>query len=291
MEGHRRYRLIGSPDCPIAVGFFRENRVLMGEPIWHPEIEIVYIDRGELLCLVGNSRATLREGSLLILHPEQTHQFLSASPDALSIHLTFSLDAIDMPAPHVFRQEFVEPLREGLLQLPQFLEPDHPIYDRVVSEMKGLAQYRFNAPNFKIGRYAATVAICTALLPWCTKLEGIHLDPGIANTTVLAAMLFIHKNYFDPITLERIAGHVHLHPSYLSAIFKQHTGKTVGQYLTQTRVNAAAALLTGEDLLMSRIAELSGFGSESAFFAQFKKHMGVSPKAYRKQHHSTDPTP
>lgn len=288
MEGHRRYRLTGSPDCPIAVGFFREDRVLMREPIWHPEVEIVYIDRGELGCLIGSSRTTLREGSLLILHPEQTHQFLSASPDALSIHLTFSLDAIDMPPPHVFRQEFVEPLREGLLQLPQFLEPEHPIYEQVVSVMKGLEQYRFNAPNFKIGRYAATVAICTALLPWCTKLEGVLLDPGIANATVRAAMLFIHKNYFDSITLEKIANHVHLHPSYLSTIFRQHTGKTVGQYLTQTRVNAAAALLTGEDLLMSRIAELSGFGSESAFFAQFKKHMGVSPKAYRALHQSPD---
>ena len=34
MEGHRRYRLTGSPDCPIAVGFFRENKVLMGGVAW-----------------------------------------------------------------------------------------------------------------------------------------------------------------------------------------------------------------------------------------------------------------
>jgi two-component system response regulator YesN len=79
-----------------------------------------------------------------------------------------------------------------------------------------------------------------------------------------------------------LAAHVHLHPNYLCALFKEHTGERIFDYLTRVRVDTAAAILRREDISVSRLAEQTGFPSESLFYQKFRQQMGMSPKAYRR---------
>ena len=49
-------------------------------------------------------------------------------------------------------------------------------------------------------------------------------------------------------------------------------------------VACAAELLKNEDLPAGKVCELVGFRSESLFYQNFKAVMGITPKAYAKQH-------
>ena len=282
MEIRRSYKKRGSPDCPIAIGSFRKGGFLPKYPHWHPEVEIMYVVQGHITCLIEERQLSFSAGDILILQPKLTHQYISTSPDVVAWYLIFSPEAIAMPPHHVFQQEFVLPLRDGILQLPQHLQPGHPVYPQVAAQLQNLRNFGLHTENYKINRYAATVAICTALVPWCTKATYRELDSYGLATPVQAVTRYIQNRYALPLTLRSMANHVHLHPSYLSTLFKKSTGMSPMQYLTKTRIDAAVILLKNEDLPMSRIAELAGFRSESVFYQRFKEQMGVSPKAYQK---------
>lgn len=141
---------------------------------------------------------------------------------------------------------------------------------------------RIFEPNYKGKRLAMLMGLCTALLPYSRVVEGEERlsDPG--NETVKLCMRYLHNYYREKITLEKLAKHVHLHPNYVCALFKEHTGERIFDYLIRLRVETAATILRRENIPVSKLAEKVGFSSESLFYQKFKQLMGMSPKAYRR---------
>ena len=291
MKAIRSFKKRGSPDCPIAIGRYKDGMYLPPKPHYHPEIEIAYVRQGHILCIVDDEQLHLSAGDVLILSPEQTHLYQSPSVDANIHFLIFSLDALVLPMPHIFQQEFVAPLREGALEIPQMLTHSHPAHNRITELLDEQNQLFSYDPYYKINRYCVLVNICTTLLPWCIRKDTLFPTTLNRNPSVRSAMVYIHNRYHQPLTLHKIAEHVHLNPSYLSALFKTHTGKTVTQYLTQIRIDAAVYLLRNSDLNISQIAGKIGFHSESVFYHQFQKLMSTSPRAFRQANPASDTNP
>lgn len=66
-------------------------------------------------------------------------------------------------------------------------------------------------------------------------------------------------------------------------LFKQSTGMTPYQYLTQCRLERAQHLLANTDLTIAEIAERVGFATHSHFTKVFRQHFSVTPKVYRQR--------
>lgn len=125
--------------------------------------------------------------------------------------------------------------------------------------------------------------ICCALFPHCSR-EQVHEVVRTDSQTVSdKCMQYIRTNYQQRITLEDIAHHVHLHPNYLCALFREQTGKTVFEQLVWQRVHEASKLLRGSDLPISQISSQCGFQSPSFFARKFKQILGITPTACRKK--------
>ena len=70
---------------------------------------------------------------------------------------------------------------------------------------------------------------------------------------------------------------------YFRRCFKRETGKTPNQYLTFMRiVNAKQLLADNRFFSIEAVAHSCGFSDSLYFSTCFKKHVGVSPLAYRK---------
>ena len=70
---------------------------------------------------------------------------------------------------------------------------------------------------------------------------------------------------------------------YFCRLFKRETGKTPVQFLTDQRVAQAKRLLKDpKQFSVEVIARSCGFADALYFSTCFKKHVGVSPLAYRK---------
>ena len=70
-------------------------------------------------------------------------------------------------------------------------------------------------------------------------------------------------------------------PNYLAARFKEETGQSVKDYITEQKIEAARLLLRNSTLDISEISERLNFTNPSYFSAIFKKRMGHTPTEYR----------
>lgn len=92
---------------------------------------------------------------------------------------------------------------------------------------------------------------------------------------------YVAENFGEPITVKDLAAAMHYNANYLNNLFKQVTGSTVLEYLTQFRINKAKDLLKNSNLRQSDIAYQVGYKNEQYFKKLFQSNTGLTPKEYR----------
>ncbi|HKN51479.1 MAG TPA: AraC family transcriptional regulator [Amycolatopsis sp.] len=98
---------------------------------------------------------------------------------------------------------------------------------------------------------------------------------------VRRAISFIRDNYASPLTLTEIAAVAELSPFHFLRVFKQATGQTPYRFLSAVRLDRARRYLERDDLSVTEIAHLCGFGTPSRLATAFRQETGHSPTSYR----------
>lgn len=107
---------------------------------------------------------------------------------------------------------------------------------------------------------------------------------GAPRPEVRRAIEYLNRNYGNPkLRLNSVAKHIGLSDSRLSVIFKEDTGRTVGQFLTDIRINRAKQLLLEGNLRIYEIANRVGCGNSQYFSTMFYKETGMYPSQYKKE--------
>ncbi|RKI91559.1 helix-turn-helix domain-containing protein [Parablautia intestinalis] len=85
------------------------------------------------------------------------------------------------------------------------------------------------------------------------------------------------------LSIRDIADAVGLTPQYMTAVFKEKTGITLGQFIRSTRLEHSRRLLEASELSLGAIAQASGYGDANYWAKAFRKEYGMAPSDYRKQ--------
>lgn len=105
------------------------------------------------------------------------------------------------------------------------------------------------------------------------------------------ALMLLHAQPAAAWTVDKLARSVAVSRSILAARFVQVLGVSPMRYLAQWRLQLAANLLRDQPQLgLGATAERVGYEAEAAFSRAFKRHLGVSPAAWRKSGRSADAT-
>ena len=97
------------------------------------------------------------------------------------------------------------------------------------------------------------------------------------------AMEYIKENFSQSgLSLMTVCSYLSVSMSYFSIFFKENTGKTFIEYLTDVRMDKARELLANSDMMLYSIAEKVGYDTSAYFTVAFKKNNGMNPKEYRK---------
>jgi two-component system response regulator YesN len=83
------------------------------------------------------------------------------------------------------------------------------------------------------------------------------------------------------LSLEDVAEHVGLNPSYFSSVFKSVTGVNYIDYVTGLRLDKARELLKDPRLKIGAVAHMVGFQTPGYFGYLFRKHFDRTPSEYR----------
>lgn len=89
---------------------------------------------------------------------------------------------------------------------------------------------------------------------------------------------FGHKN-LSAILSEKL----HRDYSLLSHIFTKTEGKSIQQFQADVKIMRVKELLEYDELNISEIADVLGYGNAAYLSTQFKKATGISPSQYKRQ--------
>jgi two-component system response regulator YesN len=110
-----------------------------------------------------------------------------------------------------------------------------------------------------------------------------HEAENIRLSTINEIRKFVDLNLAQDISLQAIADHIHMHPVYVSKIYKLETGDNLSDYVHLIRMEKATFLLKNSQEKIYEIAALLGYQRPHSFNHAFKKHYQITPQEYRDQ--------
>lgn len=100
---------------------------------------------------------------------------------------------------------------------------------------------------------------------------------------------FILDNYTDySFSLQLVSDNFNVSLSYLSQYFKDKTGITILDYITNLKINKSKELLLNSDLTLRDIADQMGYSNVSSFIRRFKQVTSMTPGEFKKNNLKED---
>ena len=246
-------------ELPFAVdnyiNFYREDLPHFIVPWhYHPEIEIMCIEKGWGTRFVGDHIGGYEEGDVCMMGPQLPHEW----PEMANIReliersrrgIKFTGESRERIARYIrrtFNQNGIERVTNLLTLLEMMAEADE--YEILASV--GFTQ-SVNSSDFE-------------------RFNKVYR--------------FLVKNFNKPIKLEEVAAVAGLTPTAFCRYFKERTKKTFVQYLNDMRIGHAKKFLIEGKMKISTLSMEVGFNNLSNFIEQFKKSTNMLTSEYQEKY-------
>jgi len=220
---------------------------------------VVHVERGRAALRVV-ARAPEARPELLV---EAT---FSGGADGVSLRLTPGNAAGGGNLTRVFSRD--EIARHPALSAVLRLIADEVDFDK--AESAALLPFLFRSLLVYVERIATSVP----LPKWGRPLRDTRIEKAIT---------LLNSDISKRWTVELLARAVGLSRAVFARQFARALGLSPMRYLTQRRMQVAAALLHGSDAALAEVARRVGYESEFAFNRAFKRHYEVPPGVYRQR--------
>ena len=250
---------------------------------WHYnseyELTLTLNSRGQRF--IGDSLAPYDDGDLVLIGPKIPHTWCSQAdcgggPTHQALVLWFSETFVqNLVRPHVELRP-IATLLEASARAIAFSAPVRSKARRILCAMlQQTAEDRLVA----LLQVLLLLARDTEAEPLTSALP--HAAPGNSEERIGRAISHLHGHYREQTAVAHLSDIAALSRSSLHRLFKQQTGMTTTEYVSQLRVGNACALLINTDYAISFIADQVGYGNLANFNRQFKGIKGQTPREFR----------
>lgn len=244
-------------------------------PLWHPELEIVFLMKGtgKIYFMDTKRMYTVREEDIFVINSFEISNF-ELEEDAIALSLFVSL-------------RFAADVDPEFLQYPvncrSYFHSDgkQERFDRLRGELADTFQEQYKSRNVSLYSKSKVIAVLEELSRYFLKKDQM-LERRSRFESIRAAVNYVQMHYKEHITLENLAQHTYLSKTYISRSFTKYFGVSFTEYVTLLRLTAAGKMICGEKTLAETAYE-SGFPNANAMIHAFKHHYGITPGEYRKQ--------
>ncbi len=270
----------------ITIHYFEFDKNYISHVESHDFWELVYAEKGDLICSSGENEVLLKEGEVIFHKPGISH----------------ALRADGKRAPNIFIISF-----ECKNEAMRFFEDKRLCVDSslrrfvfaIIEESRRTFDLPYSDPELKKMKLLDTPTLGgQQLIKNYLELLLINLMRNETERDSSAAV-FLPREQFDELISDRIIEYMnshieeklyvddvcsglHYNKSYIFRQFKKTTGSSVMYYFTRLKISKAKELLRETDLPISAISDGLSFDNPNYFSKTFKKITGYTPSTYRK---------
>ncbi len=285
----------GREEVFFTYSFFHDKKYLPVLMHDHDFYEINIIVEGEGMHYIENNRCPAKAGSVFILPPFVKHGYFSKNNDLLIYNLELSRFFMNKYKAELFSLDGyallfeIEPLLRGRLDDTFLLQLTSTELARIRGEITALVENEHSDyGGINVIKEARTLALIGELTKFAHEFAAQRQDTptakkgGELTLDIIKSVSYIHENYSEKITVEKLASLCAMSKISFLRHFKKLFGVTPYEYLIKHRIEAAKNLMREPDKTLSFIAQEVGFYDLSHFERYFIKLEGRSPSAYRK---------
>lgn len=248
---------------------------------WHEEMEIVYIESGQMEVRIPSRAFLLEQGDCIIINSNVLH-YAAAATECKLRSLVFDQILITGNEDLVFAQKYIKPLLTYSHFTHYFIKvgDNENVADWFNRAFEALAQDCYG--------YEFTVRenlshICLFLYEeFNPQMNTPNVPQGQDNLRIRKIIAYIHKNFADDISLTEISSAANISERESLRCFKKTIQISPIQYLIKYRIMQGAEMLLKRPTdSISEIAALCGFDSPSNFTQTFKRFYNCTPREYR----------
>jgi len=166
--------------------------------------------------------------------------------------------------------------------------------EAVITIEDGLVCTGAAAAFFKLALYLIRSFGSEQQAEFCSK--ALLVDPNLNSQTpyaildfprdhgdgeILKAQRWMEANFAETIPIDALARRLGISPRHFKRRFKLATGETPLGYLQRVRIEAARQKLAQTHTSLDAITRQVGYEDGSSFRRLFRRHTGLSPRAYR----------
>ena len=242
-----------------------------GEPHWHEEMQLIYVDEGSLTVTVGNRKHELSAGDVQLINPCEVHSLKKGSAKFLSVHFS-----------RIFVQSFFEAAESYGYVLE---EGSQERREMVLLMQKLLAVERNTFDEYSaLVKYSLLLKMLRLLLTRCRteRLDSVYGTSRSLDDDVIAVKQYIEANYHRKIMTADYENLLHFDATYVMTYFKKQTGMTIMTYTIKERTRHALDDYLTHDIPIGEAAKKNGFCHYNHFTKACRKYYGASPTALKK---------
>jgi AraC-like DNA-binding protein len=253
---------------------------------YHPEYELVLVNKSTGVRMVGDHIGYFDEGDLVFIGAAVPHVWINDTE--------YINGQADTPAEAIVIHFVEDFLGESFFDVPEMQAlKDFLMLSKYGIVIKGNTRERINSLMKQmlnmtgIQRLAALFTIFDIL---CSSSEyQLLASPGYLNPNEFDLSDrfskindYIMRNFDHDITLKEIASVANMAVSTFCNFFKEHYRVTFVEYLNNLRVGHACKALSEQEKNVFEIAYKCGFNNLANFNRQFKKIKKMTPSEFRK---------
>lgn len=275
----------GNEQFPFLVSYQKLSEYESGSFMWHwhPEIEITYVQKGTMCYKVNHIVYHLKEGDIVFNNSGALHSgTMENQKDCAYIPVTFDSRLIYGFFQSTVNSKYVDPVIQDSMLPAICIDQSEPWHKPFREYLLRIIDLDEKKPDF----YELDITICLQSM-WRLLLEHITYEPQASRENSLEydrikkILSYIEENYQNKITLNDIAGHIHLCESECTRLFKRHMNTTLFAFLQEYRIERSLEFLQ-DDQPVSAVADKAGFSDPNYYSKVFAKIKGCSPREYQK---------
>lgn len=248
--------------------------------------EMIYVDKGSLLCYRDGEELLLGEGEVLFYKPEVTHLLKADGKHAPNVFvLCFEAKGESVS----FFENRNMHLDERLCRLVfHIIEESKKTFDLPYSDPELKKMKLLHSPalgGMQVIKNYLEILLINLMRDGSDKgeREAVFLRHGEIDEKIVEGItVYMNEHVHERLCMEDICAIFHYHPSYIFRRFKEAIGCSVMAYFMRLKIDKAKQLLRETNLSIAEIAVALSFDNANYFSKAFKKLVGYTPFTYRK---------